>query len=86
MATKRTNTRSRDIACIRIGYHEYLMDADKAMQALKLFRDAIKCERNYHDRGYRYIAQERPELEMTMVDPDDVVMPSSSPALEHRRR
>ncbi|MBR8084712.1 hypothetical protein KDX23_18410 [Burkholderia vietnamiensis] len=86
MATKRNTIRSRDVACIRIGFQEYLMDADKAMQALKLFRDAIKCDKHYHDRGYRYIAQDRPELEMTMVDPDDVVMPSSNPALEDRRR
>jgi len=85
MATKRNTIRSRDVACIRIGF-QYLMDADKAMQALKLFRDAIKCDKHYHDRGYRYIAQDRPELEMTMVDPDDVVMPSSNPALEDRRR
>ncbi|MDF3093503.1 hypothetical protein KPB06_25270 [Burkholderia semiarida] len=86
MATRKATTRSRDVACLRIGYQEYLMDADKAMQALKLFQGAIKCDRHYHDQGYRYIAQERPELQMTMVDSDDVVMPSSHPALEDRSR
>lgn len=61
------------------------MDADKAMQALKLFRDAIQCDKRYQDRGYQYIAQGRPQLEVTLVDPDDVVMPSSNPALEDQR-
>ncbi|WP_231747212.1 hypothetical protein [Burkholderia sp. BDU5] len=62
------------------------MDADKAMQAIKVFRDAIRCERSYAGHRARYIAGERPDVAMEIVSTDDVVMPTAAPALEDRRR
>ncbi|MEX3688882.1 hypothetical protein AB3X91_30745 [Paraburkholderia sp. BR14263] len=85
-ARTRTRMHSRDIACIRIGFEEYLLDADKAMQVLKLFREAIRCQKDFNGRRFRYVTGNRPELEMTLVDPDHVVMPNDVPALESRMR
>ncbi|MBR8151663.1 hypothetical protein [Burkholderia vietnamiensis] len=86
MVTRANAARKRDVACVRIGFESYLMDADKAMQAIKVFRDAIRCERDYAGHRVRYIAGERPEVEMAIVSADDVVMPTGMPALEDRRR
>jgi hypothetical protein len=87
MATKK-NTVRRDVAYLRIGLEEYLLDTDKAMQAIKLFREAFKCRRYYvgNGNGFRYVAEGPPELEMTVVDPRHVDIPNGAPVLEDRRR
>jgi hypothetical protein len=86
MATRTNAARKRDLACVQIGCDSYLMDADKATQAIKVFRDAILCQRDYEGHRIRYIAGERPKVELAIVDADDVVMPSGVPAIEDRRR
>lgn len=82
MATRKEMARGKDVACLRIGFEDYLLDADKAMQAMKLLREAIRCEKRFEGRRYRYMALSRPELEVTLVDPSHVLMPGQRPALE----
>lgn len=83
MATKKTTVR-RDVACISIGHMDYLLDADKAMQAMKLFREALECRR-YLAQGsnrFRYVTNGRPELELTLIDACQVDIANNVPALE----
>lgn len=82
MATRAKSQPPRDVACIRIGYEHFLLDADKAMQVLKLMRASVSCNRDYAGRRLRYIAGAEPELELSMIKPSDVVMPGAQLALE----
>ncbi|WP_321895969.1 hypothetical protein [Paraburkholderia heleia] len=75
----------RDVACIRIGYEHYLLDADKAMQVLKPMRESISCNRDFNGRRMRYVAGSSPDLELSMVQASDVVMPSDQLALPDMR-
>lgn len=85
MATRTKTVRKRDIACIRVGFEEYLLDADKAMQVIKLMRESVSCRKDFDGRRVRFLAGRAPELELSMVDESQVVMPGSSPALEDLR-
>ncbi len=87
MATRKTTPR-RDVACVTIGHIDYLLDVDKAIQVVKLFRDAVECRRYLdHDRNrFRYIVSNRPELELTLIDAAQVDIPNGAPTLEDRRR
>ncbi|MBN3851955.1 hypothetical protein G3N59_01055 [Paraburkholderia sp. Ac-20340] len=85
MATRAKTTRQRDVACIRIGFNSYLLDADKAMQVLKLMRESVECERDYANRKVRYVAGQSPDLELSMIQPSEVAMPQNSLALEDQR-
>lgn len=84
MATRKPTARRRDLACVRIGYEEFLLDADKAMQVVKLFRESLHCRKHFSGTRYQYVAGGTPELELTLVAPDQVVVPSDVPALEGR--
>ncbi|MBB2981797.1 hypothetical protein [Paraburkholderia tropica] len=85
MATRAKNRITRDAACIRIGFEHFLLDADKAMQVIKLMRESISCNRDYDGRRLRYVAGVEPELELSMVKPSDVVMPGAQLALDDMR-
>lgn len=85
MATRAKTVRGRDIACLRIGFEHFLLDADKAMQVLKLMRESIACERHYGGRRLRYVAGCAPELELSVIQVSEVVMPGAQLALEDLR-
>lgn len=85
MVTRAKPQRPRDIACIRIGFEHYLLDADKAMQVLKLMRESISCNRDFNGRRMRYIASSSPELELSMIQASEVVMPSDQLSLPDMR-
>ncbi|VVD28457.1 hypothetical protein [Paraburkholderia dioscoreae] len=85
MATRTKRPSSRDIACIRIGFEHYLLDADKAMQVLKLMRESISCNRDFKGRRMLYIAGAEPDLELSMVKASEVVVPGSQLALDDMR-
>ena len=76
----------RDVACLRIGFIDYLLEPDKAMQVLKLLRGSLECDRQFSNGGYRYRVKERPELELTIIDPSQIDMPVEQLQLEDRRR
>lgn len=80
MATRQT--KARDLACVRIGFNEYLMDADKAMQVLKLMRESVECEREFGARRRHYVPGQAPQLELTMVDPSEIYRRSTAPQIE----
>jgi len=85
MATKKNAPRARDVACVSIGFSDYLIDADDAMQLMRIFRKAVECQKDFLGGSYRYIAGRTPRLEMAMVSASEVVMPTSAPAIEDQR-
>lgn len=85
MATKRNAPPARDIACISIGFSDFLIDADSAMTVMKIFRKAVECRKDFNGHGYRYIAGHTPRLELSVVSASEVVMPSDAIALEDQR-
>lgn len=85
MATRKSAARPRDVACISIGYMDYLIDADDAMAVMRIFRKAVGCQKDFVGGGYRYIAGRTPHLELTVVSASEVVMPTNALALEDQR-
>lgn len=85
MATRKLPSQSRNTACIRIGYESYLLDADKAMQVLKLMRESVSCQRNFTGRRMCYVVGRSPELELSMIQASEVVMPRDAAAIEDMR-
>ena len=85
MATRKSTPRARDVACLSIGFMDYLIDADDAMAVMKIFRKAVECKKDFNGRGYRYVAGRTPRLELSVVSASEVVMPSDTLALEDQR-
>lgn len=71
MAAPKTSRR-KPLCCLRIGYTELLLDADKGAQVLKLLSDSVQCNAGYEGRGHVYVIENAPELELRMVNPDSV--------------
>ncbi|MCA8059448.1 hypothetical protein [Burkholderia cepacia] len=89
MATKSTGTarRLKPVAYVEIGFRGYLLDADKALQLMKVLGEAVTCDERYEGSKHVYYVNETPDLRMTMVNPNDVRRRSESdlPALESNR-
>lgn len=62
------------MACITIGFEDYLMPADKAMKVAELMQSAFQCRKDF-DRSYRYTPGEQPRVEFTFVKPGEVRAP-----------
>lgn len=74
MATKSTGTnrRLKPVAYVEIGFRGYLLDADKALQLMKVLGEAVTCDERYEGMKQVYYVTDTPELRMTMVNPDAV--------------
>ncbi|MCO8326831.1 hypothetical protein ABEG10_14005 [Burkholderia cenocepacia] len=75
MAMKPTGAtrRLKPVAYVEIGFRGYLLDADKALQLMKVLGEAVSCEESYEGRRHvYYVAGNPPDLQMKMVNPDDV--------------
>ncbi len=72
-------TKPTQMARLTIGYQEYLMPSDKAMKVAELMQHAIACESNFEGTGYVYTAKEQPNVEFSLVRPNQVRMPLGEP-------
>lgn len=72
-------TKPTQMACLTIGYQDYLMPSDKAMKVAELMQHAIACESNFEGTGYVYTAKEQPNVEFSLVRPNQVRMPQGEP-------
>lgn len=75
----RASTKTTPMACLTIGYRDYLMPSDKAMKVAELMQHAIECESNFEDTGYVYTAKDQPNVEFSLVRPSQVRMPQGEP-------
>ncbi|AOJ81188.1 hypothetical protein WS86_11600 [Burkholderia savannae] len=83
MVTKSTGSsrRLKPVAYVEIGFYGYLLDADKALQVMKVLGEAVMCEERYDGMKQVYYVGETPNLRMTMVNPDTVCRRSESDLL-----
>lgn len=75
----RASTKTTPMACLTIGYRDYLMPSDKAMKVAELMQHAIECESNFEGTGYVYTAKDQPNVEFSLVRPSQVRMPQGEP-------
>ena len=75
----RASTKPTPMACLTIGYQDYLMPSDKAMKVAELMQHAIECESNFEGTGYVYTAKDQPNVEFSLVRPNQVRMPQGEP-------
>jgi hypothetical protein len=75
----RASTKPTPMACLTIGYQDYLMPSDKAMKVAELMQHAIECESNFEGTAYVYNAKDQPNVEFSLVRPSQVRMPQGEP-------
>ncbi len=75
----RATTKATPLACLTIGYQRYLMPQDKAMKVAELMQHSFTCDVNY-DEGYTYTPQEAPDIQFSLVRPNQVRMPAGEAA------
>lgn len=75
----RATTKPTPMACLTIGYRDYLMPSDKAMKVAELMQHAVECESNFEGTGYVYTAKDQPNVEFSLVRPNQVRIPQGEP-------
>lgn len=75
----RASTKPTPMACLTIGYQDYLMPSDKAMKVAELMQHAVECRSNFEGTGYVYTATDQPNVEFSLVRPNQVRMPQGEP-------
>ncbi|WP_293222249.1 hypothetical protein [Ottowia sp.] len=76
----RTTIKTTAMACLTIGYHDYLMPSDKAMKVAELMQHAVNCDRDFDGNDYVYKVREEPAIRFSLVRPDRVCMPQGQAA------
>lgn len=83
---------TQHLAAVTIGCQTFLMSRTKAVKVIELMGDAVDCRKDYDtnadfSRRWRYVVSGPPDIELSFVDPDRVVMPegASTPAPGRRR-
>lgn len=71
----RASPKPTPMACLTIGYRDYLMPSDKAMKVAELMQHAIECDSNFDGTSYVYTAGEQPNVEFSLVRPNQIRMP-----------
>jgi hypothetical protein len=67
-----TRAKPVQMCCVQVGYTSLLMPADKGMKVVEMLQSAFLCKRNYEDGGYAYVVQSQPDVELSLVRPDQV--------------
>lgn len=75
----RASHKPTPMACLTIGYRDYLMPSDKAMKVAELMQHAIECESKFEGTCYVYTATDQPNVEFSLVRPNQVRMPQGDP-------
>lgn len=75
----RASTKPTPMARLTIGYQDYLMPPDKAMKVAELMQHAVECRSNFEGTGYVYTAKDQPNVEFSLVRPNQVRMPQGEP-------
>ena len=69
-------TKSVQMACLSIGYTDYLMPATKAMKVAELMQAAVECDQRYTGQEMVYEVQpEQLRVAFVLVRPSQVRMP-----------
>ena len=72
----RTPAKAVPMACLTIGYVDYLLPSAKAMKVAELMQEAFECRSGFDDRHMTYTVSERPvNVAFALVRPSQVRMP-----------
>jgi hypothetical protein len=70
------------MCCVRIGYQEFLMPADKGMKVVELMTSAVDCDKQYLERGYSYTLRDQPDVSFNLVKPDQIRLPQATAPIQ----
>ena len=72
----RAPSKTVQMACLTLGFTQYLLPSAKAMKVAELMQEAFECEQHYTDRELQYEVQpEQPRVSFALVRPSQVRMP-----------
>lgn len=76
----RPPTKAVQMACLTIGYTDYLLPSAKAMKVAELMQEAVECRSGYDGMQAEYRLTEKPvNVAFTLVRPNQVRMPHGEP-------
>lgn len=73
----------KQMACVSIGYYEYLVPLEAATKIIALMANSVGLEKDFDRASGAYcytVKAEQPRIEMTIVRPDDLRFPNGQPA------
>ncbi|WP_314971740.1 hypothetical protein [Comamonas testosteroni] len=72
----RAPAKTVQMACLTIGYTQYLLPSAKAMKVAELMQDAFECEQDFTGHEMKYEVQpDQPRVAFALVRPSQVRMP-----------
>lgn len=72
----RAPAKAVQMACLTIGFTQYLLPSAKAMKVVELMQDAFECEQDYTGHELKYEVQpDQPRVAFALVRPSQVHMP-----------
>lgn len=71
------------MCCVTIGYQEFILPFAAGMKLVELMQNAVTTRRIFNDRSHQYVVGDQPDVEFMAVRPNQIVMPSDAPRLEH---
>lgn len=72
----RAPAKAVQMACLTIGFAQYLLPSAKAMKVAELMQDAFECEQDFTGHELKYEVQpEQPRVAFALVRPSQVRMP-----------
>ena len=72
----RAPAKSVQMACLTIGYTDYLLPSAKAMKVAELMQEAVECRSGFDGMQADYTLLQRPvNVAFTLVRPNQVRMP-----------
>ena len=76
----RAPAKTVQMACLTIGFTQYLLPSAKAMKVAELMQDAFECEQDFTGHEMKYEVQpEQPRVAFALVRPSQVRMPHEEP-------
>ncbi|QKS24767.1 hypothetical protein [Vreelandella titanicae] len=80
-------TRSNQQMCLlRVGFQHLILPASKGMKVMQELQAAVEAEWDYIGESDRYRVKGRPDLQLTLIDAHQVVMPEGSATPPRKRR
>ncbi len=71
-------TNATQMACVTLGYTEYLMPMSSAVRLVELMGKAVKCQKEYDGNRFKYLFGEPVSVELASILMKDIVMPEGT--------
>lgn len=77
------STKPVPMCCVTIGYQQFILPFASGMKLVELMQNAFTAQQHFDDRSLRFVVGDQPSVEFVAVRPNQIVMPSDAPRLEH---